>query len=168
MSITMYCSELSQESRSAAFARFVHMGRLPAFEHILAWAAMQRGLRRSSLLLGDCFTDRSRLDGDFETLFLAPLKSDPDRRWASGVFVRSFHRRFVDELAELHARIDVPVQLVWADSDPFFPLAWAREMVSTFPDARLHVVANAKLFLHEEYPAEVAAAMLPVWVGAEN
>jgi hypothetical protein len=35
-------------------------------------------------------------------------------------------------------------------------------MVGTFPDARLHVVAGAGLFSHEERPAAVAAALLGV------
>jgi haloalkane dehalogenase len=57
------------------------------------------------------------------------------------------------------------VQLVWGDRDPFFPIARAREMVGTFPDARLHVVEGAGLFVHEERAQEVAQALLPVLVG---
>jgi pimeloyl-ACP methyl ester carboxylesterase len=41
-------------------------------------------------------------------------------------------------------------------------------MVSTFPDARLHVVKNAKLFSHEERPAEVAEAILPALLGLRS
>lgn len=147
------------------FRQFLLMSRIPGFEHALGWAGMQRGLRRSRWMLGDCFTDRSLLDGDFERLFLAPLRQDPDRRWAAGELIRSFDVRYVREIADLHRRILVPVQLVWGERDPFFPLAWAKEMVETFPDARLHVVRGAKLFVHEEHPAEVAAAMLPVLSG---
>ena len=33
-------------------------------------------------------------------------------------------------------------------------------MVETFPDARLHVVPDAKLFVHEERPDAVAEALL--------
>ncbi len=35
-------------------------------------------------------------------------------------------------------------------------------MVGTFPDARLHVVEGASLFVHEERPEDVAQALLPV------
>jgi pimeloyl-ACP methyl ester carboxylesterase len=35
-------------------------------------------------------------------------------------------------------------------------------MVATFPNAELAVIADAGLFSHEERPAEVAAALLPV------
>ena len=54
---------------------------------------------------------------------------------------------------------------MWGDQDPFFPLAWAEEMVATFPDARLEVVKGAGLSSHEERPAEVARALLPVLTG---
>lgn len=39
-------------------------------------------------------------------------------------------------------------------------------MVSTFPDARLHIVKGAKLFSHEERPQEVAQSLLPTLLGA--
>ena len=51
-------------------------------------------------------------------------------------------------------------------SDRFFPVARAEEMAGTFPDARLSVIEGASLFSHEERPAEVAEAMLPVLLGS--
>jgi pimeloyl-ACP methyl ester carboxylesterase len=54
---------------------------------------------------------------------------------------------------------------VWGEDDLFFPVDRAREMVDTFPDARLEVVAGARLFSHEEQPAAVADALLPVLAG---
>ena len=78
----------------------------------------------------------------------------------------SFDERDVAALVEIHRRITVPVQLVWGEHDIFFPVEHAREMVGTFRDARLTVVRDAGLFSHEERPAEVAAALLPVLVGA--
>jgi len=150
---------------TARFRQFLLMGKLPGFEHILAWAGMRPGLRRNRFLLGDCFTDRSLLGGTFEEFVLAPLRDDPERRWAAGQLMRTWDSRLIDELAAVHGKIDVPVQLVWGEDDPFFPVAWAREMVETFPNAQLHVVAGTKLFSHEEKPEEVAAAMLPVLMG---
>ncbi|MGA7757235.1 MAG: alpha/beta hydrolase, partial [Ilumatobacteraceae bacterium] len=61
----------------------------------------------------------------------------------------------------IHRRIDVPVQLVWGDKDPFFPVDRAKAMVAGFPDARIEVIEGAGLFSHEERPAEVASALLP-------
>lgn len=147
------------------FKQFLAMAKLPAFEHALAWAGMQPGLRKSPLLLGDCFYDRSLIGGGFEEFFLAPLGDDPERRWAAGRFAKRFDTRYVSELADVHDRITVPVALVWGENDPFFPVEWAREMVSTFADARLVVVPEAKLFVHEEHPEQVAEALLPTLRG---
>lgn len=148
------------------FSMFLRMARLPGAVGPLAWAVNQPALRRSRLVLGDCFTDRSLLDGPFADLFLAPLRDDPERRWAADALVRSFSEEFVTGLGEVHARIRVPVQLVWGEDDPFFPVAWAREMVDTFANARLHVVEGTKLFVHEERPRAVAEALLKTLLGS--
>ncbi len=76
--------------------------------------------------------------------------------------LRSLRKEHLTELGALHARIDVPVRLVWGDQDPFFPIAGARAMVATFAHAELVEIRGAGLFSHEERPAEVAAALLPV------
>jgi len=117
------------------------------------------------LVFGDAFADSSLLNGEFDEFFLKPLHEVPARRDAAARVLRSFDNRMIDELPALHQQIDVPVQLVWGDQDPYFPLAWAKEMVGTFPDARLAVVKGARLFAHEERPAEVAQALLPMLLG---
>jgi pimeloyl-ACP methyl ester carboxylesterase len=147
------------------FRSFLLMKHLPGVEHVLGWLVGTRWVRRNRFALGDAFLDRSLLDGEFDELFLAPIHDIPARRGAAAKLLRSFDVSYVTALGDLHRRIEVPVQLVWGADDPFFPLAWAREMVDTFPDARLTVIDDAKLFVHEERPAEVAAALLPVLVG---
>ena len=147
------------------FRQFLWMAKIPKFEHILAWAANRPRLRRSPFLLGDCFHDRDLLGGTFEEFFLAPLRDQADRRWAAGEFAKHFDTALVHALGEAHAKIDVPVQLAWGEDDPFFPVSWACEMADTFPNARLHVVKNAKLFVHEERPEEVAEVLLPTLAG---
>ena len=49
--------------------------------------------------------------------------------------------------------------------DPVFPDQRAREMVSGCPNAHLTVIDEASLFIHEERPAEVSQALLPVLTG---
>jgi pimeloyl-ACP methyl ester carboxylesterase len=147
------------------FRLFLAGRHLPGFGAALGWVAGQRRLRRIPLVLGDAFADPSLLDGEFDELFLRPLHDRPEGRRAAERVLRSFDDRLLRQLPDLHRRITVPVQLVWGDQDPFFPIAWAEEMVGTFPDARLAVVPGAGLFSHEERPAEVAQALLPVLVG---
>jgi pimeloyl-ACP methyl ester carboxylesterase len=149
------------------FRMFLLARHLPGFGAGLRWALGRPRLRRSKLVLGGAFADPSRLDGEFDELFLAPLRDDPTRLAAALQILDSFDLRYVRELAHVHARITVPVRLVWGEEDQFFPVSWAREMVRTFPDADLVVVPNAGLFSHEERPEEVAAALLPVLAGRD-
>ena len=60
--------------------------------------------------------------------------------------------------AELE-RIDVPVTLVWADRDPFFPVAVGQRTASRFRSARWILVQGGH-FLPQERPQAVAAAIL--------
>jgi pimeloyl-ACP methyl ester carboxylesterase len=147
------------------FRLFLAPRRVPGFGAALGWLAAKPRLRRNRFVLGDAFADASFLDGEFDEFFLKPLHEVPERLDAAMRILRSFDHAHVTDLAALHRRIGVPVQLVWGDQDPFFPLDRAEGMVATFPDARLEIIRGAGLFAHEERPAEVAAALLPVLVG---
>ena len=144
------------------FRSFLAARHLPGLAAGLGWVAGHRRVRRNQFVLGAAFADPSLLDGEFDEFFLEPLHALPARRDAAVRLLRSFDTQYVRDLAEVHSRITVPVQFVWGDQDPFFPLKWAEEMVRTFPDARLHVVPGAGLFSHEERPLEVAQALLPI------
>lgn len=143
------------------FKSFIAGRRVPGFGSALGWLAGQPRLRRSRFVLGDAFADRSLLDGEFDELFLQPLHRSSEHRDATMRLLRSFDYQHVRDLGALHKRIDVPVVLVWGEHDRFFPVEWARAMVSDFPHAALEVIADAGLFAHEERPAEVAQALLP-------
>lgn len=143
------------------FRSFIAGRHVPGFGTTLGWLAGRPRLRRSRLVLGDAFADRTLLDGEFDELFLQPLHRSAEHRQATMQLLRSFDHRLVRELGDLHRRIDAPVVLVWGERDRFFPVEWARAMVDDFPSAHLEVIAGAGLFSHEERPAEVARALLP-------
>ena len=148
------------------FRSFLWIRYVPRFETLLARAVTSGRLRRNEFVLGSAFADRSLLDGEFEEFFLRPLRDDPERRWAAGQLARRFDLGALDRLADLHGRITVPTQLVWGARDPFFPLAWTREMLPGFGGpVDLHVVEQGRLFVHEEFPDEVAGALLPALRG---
>jgi len=150
------------------FRLFVANRRVPAAVAgpALAWVTGARRVRRSSLAFGGAFADRSLLDGDFDELFLRPLRDDPAARAAAVRTLRGFDLRLVRDLPRVHERIDVPVHLVWGEQDVFFPVGEAERTAAQLPDGRLTVVPGAGLFSHEERPAEVARALLPTLVGA--
>jgi pimeloyl-ACP methyl ester carboxylesterase len=147
------------------FRSFLWIRHLPGVIAGLGWVSGRPRLRRLGFVLGDAFADASLLDGEFDEFFLRPLHESRERCDAALRLLKSFDLRYVRELGGVHRRINVPVQLVWGDQDPFFPIRWAKEMVGSFPDARLTIVPGAGLFSHEERPAEVAAALLPTLLG---
>ena len=73
-------------------------------------------------------------------------------------FLRQMRFTRLDEFATLHGRLGLPTLFIWGASDPTFPVRRAREMRAQFPNvAGFHEVRDAKLFVHEERPDEVAA-----------
>jgi haloalkane dehalogenase len=148
------------------FRSFIAGRHVPGFGAALGWLAGRPRLRRNPLVFGDAFADRSLLDGEFDEFFLRPLHRSPAHRRAAMRLLRTFDHSLVRDLDGLHRRIDVPVGLVWGELDRFFPVHRAEEMVASFPDARLDVIAGAGLFAHEERPAEVARALLPLLTDA--
>ncbi len=141
------------------FSSFLAIRYLPGFEKVLAGLVNRPRLRRNKFILGDAFRDRSLIDGEFAEFFLTPLENDPDRQWATGEFARNFDLGALKGLGAVHARMTAPVQLIWGEDDPFFPLDWTKEMMSGFSgQARLHVIDGGKLFVHEEFPEQTARA----------
>lgn len=143
------------------FKSFIAGRRIPGFGAALGWLAGQPRLRRSPLVLGDAFADRSLLDGEFDEFFLQPLHRSKEYLTAAMQLLKSFDFEHVTRLPEVHKAINVPVHLVWGELDRFFPVKWARSMVDDFANASLTVIPAAGLFAHEERPAEVAQALLP-------
>ncbi len=148
------------------FKTFLWIKYAPSVGRLLGWVSGKPRLRRNKFVLGDAFADSGLLEGEFDEFFLQPLNQDAKLQAAQGALIKSFDYRFVDELEDIHQRLDVPVKLVWGRHDVFFPVAKAEAMVSEFPNASLEVVEGAGLFAHEERPAEVAAALLPVLAGS--
>jgi pimeloyl-ACP methyl ester carboxylesterase len=148
------------------FKSFIAARHLPGLSAGLGWVAGKPRLVRSKAVFGDAFADRSLLGGEFAEFFLAPLHESRLHRDAAMRLLRSFDMEHVTDLPGVHRRLDVPVQLVWGEQDPFFPVARAKAMVAEFPDARIEVIEGAGLFSHEERPADVARALLMTLTGA--
>ena len=51
----------------------------------------------------------------------------------------------MDELPQLHAKLGMPVQLIWGADDPTFPIRYVREMVKQLPKGSLVEIPGAKL-----------------------
>jgi pimeloyl-ACP methyl ester carboxylesterase len=142
----------------ALVAAIVMLLKLPFGAAAIRGLMRSRAFRRSSLGFGGCFEDPAFLDGDFHDLFVRPLVEDD--RWAARQLrvLETLHADILDRLREAHARIHVPVALVWGDADPFFPVAKARRMAREFGGpVSFEVIAGAKVFPHEDHAADFAA-----------
>ena len=118
-------------------------------------------LRTTVLGLGSLFTDPAYAGGEFGELFLAPL-ADRRIRESQLRLLRSVDFDLVDALAEVHARIHAPTLCIWGPDDPFFPVAKARAMLPQFAGpAELVEIPRARLFAHEDHPAEFLDHALP-------
>jgi pimeloyl-ACP methyl ester carboxylesterase len=116
--------------------------------------------RRSPLGFGGCFHDRRIIEGEFSSRYVAPLLGSPVRMAGALRFLREMKFRRLDEFARLHGELAMPTLFVWGADDPTFPVARARGMIRQFPNAAgFHELPDAKLFVHEERPAEVAALL---------
>jgi pimeloyl-ACP methyl ester carboxylesterase len=115
---------------------------------------------RSSMGFGGCFVDMRHIEGDFHAHVVEPLKSSPRRMDGMRRYLRGAVWGPVDDLAREHARLTMPVLLIWGADDPTFPVALARDMVGQFPNARIAEIPGAKLLVHEEKSAEVARLAL--------
>jgi len=133
------------------------LARLPGFGIVLRQALKLRALRRSPLVFGGCFHDLTHLEGEFHQRFVEPLIASEERMEGALQFLRRMKFRRLDAFHRLHAELTLPTLFVWGADDPTFPEPLAREMARRFPSvAGFHAVANAKLFVHEERPEEVA------------
>ncbi len=133
------------------------LARIPGFGRIIRQLLKSAAFRRSPLVFGGCFHDLTHLEGNFHEQFVQPLLVSDVRLEGSLMFLRRMKFARLDEFKGLHRQLTMPTLFIWGANDPTFPLLRAREMVSQFPNAgEFHAIANAKLFVYEEHPREVA------------
>jgi pimeloyl-ACP methyl ester carboxylesterase len=129
----------------------------PGTGAILRLLLTSAAFRRSPLAFGGCFYDLKLLEGDFHERFIDPLLNSDARMQGVLEFLRRMKFARLDEFKILHQELTMPTLFIWGADDPTFPEARAREMANQFPNvAGFQSVAEAKLFLYEEYPEEVA------------
>jgi len=133
------------------------LARVPGYGAVIQQILKWRAFRRSGLAFGGCFHDLTHLDRDFHERFIAPLLTSSARIDGAMKFLRQMEFTRLDEFKTLHGRLTMPTLFIWGANDPTFPEPRAREMIGQFPNvAGFHSVRDAKLFVYEEHPEEVA------------
>lgn len=130
---------------------------LPASALVFRQLLRSRAFLRSGAGFGGTFADPRILEGPFYAHTIAPLLESPRRIEGIRRYIRGLDWALVDELSEIHGRLEIPVIFVWGAQDQTFPVKQAREMVSQIPGCRgFHEVQGARLLPQMERPDEVA------------
>jgi pimeloyl-ACP methyl ester carboxylesterase len=136
-----------------------------ALSHVPGAAALLRAtlssaaIRKSALGFGSCFEEPSAIDGTFHELIVTPLLASAAATTRQFALLRNLNFKAVARLPEVHARIHVPVRLIWGTADTFFPIDKARLMLKQFAGpAELVEIRGGKLFVHDERPEAFAEA----------
>ncbi|MEO8603755.1 MAG: alpha/beta hydrolase [bacterium] len=137
-----------------------HLAALPGRRAVFPLLLRSRRYLRSPLGFGGCFADPACIDQAFVARVIAPLLASPQRLDGMLRYLRGIDWRVVDGLEALHAKLSMPVQLIWGADDPTFPVALARRMASQFPHASMAEIPAARLLVHEERPQAVADVAL--------
>ena len=87
---------------------------------------------------------------------LADLPSNGNRARAWAKAARRWPVGPQTELLDAYARIDVPVLLLWADSDETFPLEIAEDALDLLPDAQLRVLPGTGYLMAYDDPVGLA------------
>jgi pimeloyl-ACP methyl ester carboxylesterase len=133
------------------------MAHVPGFGAVIRQLLRSSPFRRSPLVFGGCFQDLAYLDGDFHQRFVEPLLTSDERLGGALEFLRQMKFARLDQFRTLHQDLSMPTLFIWGANDPTFPEPRARAMLPQFPNvAGFHAVPEAKLFVHEERPEEVA------------
>jgi pimeloyl-ACP methyl ester carboxylesterase len=145
----------------AAFKPLFVLGRVPG----LAWALLQpmrstfvRHLNFRPLVAGS-------LDADQTRAWITPGLTDGAVRRDARKLFSGVKPKELDEVGSRLGRFDRPVLLCWAPEDRFFKLAHARRLATTFPDARLVEIPDARAFVPLDQPDRLAdeiAAFVPL------
>ncbi len=114
----------------------------------------------------------------FGLLTKRPIRSEESRRWMrpaltdAGVrrdtarFLRGWRTADLADVATRLPAFDRPVLLAWAPEDRFFRIALAERLATTFPDARLVRIEDARTFVALDQPERLAAEIASFAGGA--
>ena len=135
------------------------LSHVPGAASLLRATLSAEAIRKSALGFGPCFEHPNAIDGTFHELIVTPLLASAAATTRQFALLRNLDFQAVARLPEVHARIRVPVRLIWGTADTFFPLAKARPMLQQFAGpAELIEIPGGKLFVHDERPEPFAEA----------
>ncbi len=111
-------------------------------------------LRNSKLGFG--FLVKRRIGADESRAWVTPYLTDAGVRRDVATFAHGWSAKDLADVATRLPQFTKPVLLCWAPADPFFKIALARRLESTFPNARLVEFDDALTFVSLDQPERLA------------
>jgi pimeloyl-ACP methyl ester carboxylesterase len=91
---------------------------------------------------------------------LADVPGNPGRARSWAKFARRWPSEPQRDLFDRYRHVTAPTLLLWADADPLFPLAVARQALDLLPDAQLRVLDRAGFLLAYDDPVGLARELI--------
>jgi pimeloyl-ACP methyl ester carboxylesterase len=91
---------------------------------------------------------------------LADVPGNPGRARSWAAFARHWPSEPWRELFDAYRHVTAPTLLLWADEDPMYPLAVARQALDLLPDAQLRVLDRSGFLLAYDDPVGLARELI--------
>lgn len=136
------------------FNLLFRLARHPGASRVVLQTMRSPVLRNSKIGFG--WLVRRRLSAAETAPWVAPYLDNAGVRRDVATFARGWSAADLVDVATRLPGFTKPVLLCWAPADRFFKIALAHRLLTTFPDARLVEVVDARTFVTLDQPAKVA------------
>lgn len=133
------------------------LGALPGLDRVLSYAtprvfSPERGLRLSER--------RAPAVRDLMRHAFSDLPGNPSLARSRAKCARHWPRGAQAHLLDLYPKLHMPVLLLWADRDPFYPLATAEEALRLLPAGQLRVLESTGFLMAYDDPVGLARELV--------
>lgn len=99
---------------------------------------------------------KAKLPNDLIASWMEPVKSNPDVMRDAAKVTAGLDKRYTLEAAERLRGTQLPIRLLWAPGDRFFPISYAERLAGETANATLVRIPDARTFVPLDQPARVA------------
>lgn len=99
---------------------------------------------------------RQGIPNDLVASWMRPATEDREIMRDLKKVTAGMNKRYTLDAAAKLRTTDIPVRLLWAPGDKFFPLKYAERLASEVPNAEIVQIENAKTFVPLDQPQRVA------------
>jgi pimeloyl-ACP methyl ester carboxylesterase len=135
------------------FTFLPRVSRMPGAVWLLVQSLRMRALHRLPIAFG--WVSKRPIAPEVVDSYLEPSRRSAAIRHDLARFLVGVHNRHTLAAARELPRFRKPVLLAWATEDRLFPMASARRLASTLPNATLTQVDDSYTFIPEDQPAQL-------------